>query len=59
MQKPVACEEARMVESLQDALTVLGLGGVGLLWVLATIGALQVVWISIADPLLKRIYKKE
>ena len=58
MQKPSACEEARMVESFQDALIVLGMGGVGLLWVLAVAGGLQLVWISIAEPLFSCIKKK-
>jgi hypothetical protein len=48
-----------MVESLQDALIVLGLGGVGVLWVLAAAGALQVVWVSMAEPLFNRLKKKE
>jgi len=47
-----------MVESFQDALIVLGMGGVGLLWVLAVAGGLQLVWISIAEPLFSCIKKK-
>ena len=46
------------MEALQTALVVVGLSGLGLLWVAATVGALGIVWDGVLAPMLSRLRRK-
>ncbi len=44
-----------MIDTLQEIVIVVGLAGVGLLWVGAVLGMLQVGWKSIIEPIVDRL----
>jgi hypothetical protein len=47
------------VDTLQEVITVVSLGGLGVLWVAAIVGMLQVGWDIIAEPIMDRLKERD
>jgi hypothetical protein len=48
-----------MVDTLQEVLIVVGVGGLGVLWAAAIVGMLQIGWSAIAGPVKDRFKDRD